>query len=417
VTKKAAIRRVVERGKRRRSAFLVLAMGGMLAASVAVAGTAPEAQAAFNEKVVFVSDRTTGTGVDNPTGDNEIFTMNPDGTGVKQLTFNDVDDAEPALSPDGTKIAYMSRGDQVSNPEGDIEIYAMKALDGSGKKNLTNNSSDVDDYSPVFSPDGTKVAYQSQGVQPSNLQGDYEVYRVNASNGTGNKNLTNNGADVWDFFPDFSPDGTRIAYTSEGPQASNPEGDREVYRMKTLDGSGKKNLTNNKAAYDHSPDFSPGGKTIAYESGGKQASNPEGDYEVYRMSAADGTGKKNLTNNGDGVVDALPAFSTDGKTIAYRSQGKQASNPQGDYEVYRLNASDGKGKKNLTNNEGGVTDASPDFSPDGTKIVYESYGTQTTNAEGDDEVYRMKTLDGTGKKNLTDNQASDYLPDWGVQAT
>jgi Tol biopolymer transport system component len=60
---------------------------------------------------------------------------------------------------------------------------------------------------------------------------------------------------------------------------------------------------------------------------------------------------------------------------------------------------------------------SPDFSPDGTKIVYESHGTQTTNAEGDDEVYRIKTLDGTGKKNLTDNEAGDYSPDWGVQAT
>src|SRR5215203_4829970 len=195
----------MKRGKRRGPAFLVLALGGMLAASAAVAGTAPEAQAAFNEKVVFVSDRTTGTGVDNPTGDNEIFTMNPDGTGVKQLTFNDVDDTEPALSPHGTKIAYMSRGDQASNPEGDIEIYAMKASDGSGKKNLTHNGSDVDDYSPVFSPDGTKVAYQSQGVQPSNLQGDYDVYRVNASGGTANKNLTNNGAGVGDFFPDFSP--------------------------------------------------------------------------------------------------------------------------------------------------------------------------------------------------------------------
>ena len=354
----------MKRGKRRGPAFLVLALGGMLATSAAVAGTAPEAQAAFNEKVVFVSDRTTGTGVDNPTGDNEIFSMNPDGTGVKQLTFNDVDDAEPALSPHGTKIAYMSRGDQASNPEGDIEIYAMKASDGSGKKNLTHNGSDVDDYSPVFSPDDTKVAYQSQGVQPSNLQGDYDVYRVNASDGTANKNLTNNGAGVGDFFPDFSPDGTRIAYTSEGPQASNPEGDREVYRMSAADGTGKKNLTNNKAAYDHSPDFSPGGKTIAYESGGKQASNPQGDYEVYRLNASDGTGKKNLTNNGEGV-----------------------------------------------------TDASPVFSPDGTKIVYESYGTQTTNAEGDDEVYRLKTLDGTGKKNLTDNEASDYSPDWGVQAT
>ena len=151
MTKEATSQRGRASGKKRGSAFLVLALGAMLATSAAVAGTAPEAQAAFNEKIVFVSDRTTG--VDNPTGDNEIFTMNTDGTGARQLTFNDVDDAEPTLSPDGRKIAYMSRGDQASNPEGDIEIYVMKAADGMGKKNLTDN--EASDYSPDWGVQAT----------------------------------------------------------------------------------------------------------------------------------------------------------------------------------------------------------------------------------------------------------------------
>src|SRR5215203_3811788 len=181
MTNEAATQRVTERGKRRRPAFLVLALGGMLAASVALTGAAQQAEATTSQKIVFVSDRTEG--VDNPTGDNEIFTMNPDGTGVRQLTFNDVEDAEPALSPDGVKIAYMSRGDQTSNPEGDLEIYGMKASDGSGKKNLSNNGLGVDDYSPVFSPDGRKIAYQSQFDQASNSKGDWEVYRVNTLDG------------------------------------------------------------------------------------------------------------------------------------------------------------------------------------------------------------------------------------------
>ncbi|MBA2713912.1 MAG: hypothetical protein H0U55_10235 [Rubrobacteraceae bacterium] len=59
--------------------LLLLALGAILAALVA--GTAQQAEAAFTEKIVFVSTRTTGTGVDNPTGDYEIFKMNPDGTG------------------------------------------------------------------------------------------------------------------------------------------------------------------------------------------------------------------------------------------------------------------------------------------------------------------------------------------------
>ena len=122
-----------------------LALGVALASVVALGGTAREADAAFVEKTVFTSDRTTGAGVDNPTGDYEIFKMNPDGTGVKQLTFNEIDDWHPILSPDGKKIAYESEGVQDSNPQGDFEIYTMNALDGSGNTNLTyNDSYDLD---------------------------------------------------------------------------------------------------------------------------------------------------------------------------------------------------------------------------------------------------------------------------------
>ena len=100
-----------------------LALGAVLAALVTLmAAPAREAEATFpgtNGKIVFISQRTTGTGVDNPTGDSEIFTIGPDGTGLKQLTNNTKDDREPTFSPDGQKIAYTSQGDQTSNPGGD----------------------------------------------------------------------------------------------------------------------------------------------------------------------------------------------------------------------------------------------------------------------------------------------------------
>jgi TolB protein len=201
--------RAIRTGNKARSAVL-LALATILSALVAViAGTARQAEAAFTEKVVFASNRTTGTGVNNPTGDIEIFRMNPDGTGVRQLTTNRVADFGPTVSPDKTKIAYHSYDKQTSNPEGDYEIYTMRALDAANKKNLTNNGVEVAGAEPVydgapdFSPDGDKLAYYSYGKQTSNPEGDSEIYRLNTLDGSGQTNLTNTGADIYDgVYPD-----------------------------------------------------------------------------------------------------------------------------------------------------------------------------------------------------------------------
>ena len=390
--------------------LLSVALGVSLSAVVALAGTSPKAQAAITEKIVFASNRTTGTGVNNPTGDYEIFRMNPDGTGIRQLTTNKVEDIGPTLSPDKTKVAYHSYGKQTSNPEGDWEIYVMNASDGRGKKNLTNSDTDVNDFYPVFSPGGKTIAYQSYGKQISNPEGDSEVYRMSALDGSAKKNLSNNGVEVPgdypvdDYGPEFSPSGDKIAYQSYGKQDSNSEGDSEVYRMNTLDGTGKKNLSNNGSGIEDShPLYSPDGAKIAYQSYGAQDSNAEGDQEIFRMNALDGTGQTNLTNNGDGVDDLFPEFSPGGKKIAYMSEGVQHSNSEGDTEVYSMSALDGSAKKNLSNNGDGVHDIVPFFSSDGQKVFYESQGAQNSNAEGDREIYRMNTLDGMGQKNLTHN--------------
>ena len=123
------------------------------------------------------------------------------------LTNNAQDDARPVWSPDGTKIAFES--DRVGNNK----IYVMNA-DGTNPVRLAQG--DGDDGSPTWSPDGTKIAFVS------NRDGDSEIYVMNAD-GTNLVRLTQNaGIDV---DPAWSPDGTKIAFHS------NRDGDWEIYVM------------------------------------------------------------------------------------------------------------------------------------------------------------------------------------------
>src|SRR5215210_845893 len=220
MTRHTTIRSLEQRSKNKRGALLVaLALGVAMITPVGLAASIRHADAASSEKIVFASNRAAGKGVDNNTGDREIFRMNPNGTSPKQLTSNTQHDVEPALSPDGTKIAYQSRGDQTSNPEGDWEIYVMNA-EGSGNKNLTDNGASVNDLVPEFSPDGTRIGYQSVGVQNSNGEGDSEVYAMNAGDGTDKKNLSNTYLGIDDYDAAFSPNGNRVTGNYVGTDKS-----------------------------------------------------------------------------------------------------------------------------------------------------------------------------------------------------
>jgi Tol biopolymer transport system component len=111
----------------------------------------------------------------------EVFHINPDGTGLTQLTFNDVEERAPSWSNDGTRITYMCKqGPTVPNGL-DNELCVMNA-DGTGQTQLTFNT--LNDATSSFSPDDQKIIFHRGG------QGTGTQTRVINPDGTGDTQIT-----------------------------------------------------------------------------------------------------------------------------------------------------------------------------------------------------------------------------------
>ncbi len=273
-------------------------------------GTGPTSS--LNGRIAFVSSRD---------GNWDIFTMDPDGGNVTNLTNSPSTDADPSWSRDGTKIAFT-----VTVP-GEQDIYTMMS-DGSQQQHLAfPQSSELD---PTWSPDG-EIAF-SRAVWGSGIHDiRNEVYAVH-TDGTGLVNLTNRPTP--DSSPHWSPDGKRIVFTSAR------DGNWEIYVMDS-DGTNQLRLTRTQAD-EFEPKWSPDGSMITF------VSERDGNYEIYIMRS-DGSDLLRLTD--DPARDFFPAWSPDGTEIAF------ASWRDGNVEIYVVNA-DGTGLTNLTNNP------ADDFDPD-----------------------------------------------------
>jgi Tol biopolymer transport system component len=222
-------------------------------------------------RIVFESDRA---------GNSDVYTMDPDGANVTRLTTSDAVDTQPALSPDGTRIAWQSAG----------QIWLMNS-DGTSKQALTSLGTNG---APAFSPDGTKIAFES-----NRDEGDYEIWVMNVD-GTAQTNLTNAlGGD--DVGATWSPDGTKLAFDSNRTE------DRDIFTM-NADGSGQTNLTTASPALDSDPDWSPDGGKLLF------VSARSGVTSVWSMDV-DGSDAVDITSAGN--YDADPAWSPDGGHIAF----------------------------------------------------------------------------------------------------
>lgn len=270
-----------------------------------VAAPAP-ASGATNGSIAFTSDRD---------GDDEIYVVNPDGSGATNLTQSAATtDQQPAWSPDGRRIAFV-RDDP---DDGRWDIFVMNR-DGSGQTQLTDGFYLSDDTDPAWSPDGSEIAFAS--TRPFN--DSWQIWVMKAD-GTNLRRLTTS----WGTQPAWSPDGTQIAYVS-----FEPGGTEAVYVM-NADGSGQHRVT---AASDHperAPAWSPDGQRILF---GRYTEDwrTSNAHELFAI-APDGSGERELTSGG--AYNGPASWSPDGTKIVLQRFFGIFGTP----ELYVMNA-DGSG--------------------------------------------------------------------------
>jgi Tol biopolymer transport system component len=277
--------------------------------------------------------------------------------------------AEPSST--GETIAY-------ERLDADWEIYSSGA-DGSGATNLTEEAGLFsDDRDPAWSPDGTRIAFSS--LREGEFESSSDIYVMN-EDGTGRIRLTNS-SDV-EGEPTWSPDGTRIAYTR-----CCPGGNSEIFAM-NADGTSVTNLTDHPG-WDSSPAWSPDGGSIAFDTNRDDVDASE----IYVMNP-DGTDQRNLTSSG--FQDFSPAWSPDGSRIAFVSDGEDWNE-----DIYVVNR-DGSGRSRLTTRT--EVELAPGWSADGSRIAFSSY------EAGNPEIFVMQA-DGTGAVNITNSSPVERNPAW-----
>ena len=259
----------------------------------------------LHAKIVFYSDRD---------GNDEIYTMKPDGSNQTRLTFNEASDTYPAWSPDGRQIAFQSDRD------GNDEIYVMDA-DSTNQRNLTNHP--ASDSFADWSPDGSQIIFSSKrkvdGIRPINLF-------IMDSDGADVEQLAHSGVVLKSK---WSPDGTKIAFgnssiyivTAEGRNTGRISSRPKVDKAMVLEG------------------WSPDGTQILYS----EVDRPS-DKDILVIATLNTVKRLAIRWRRVAVPAKLEmvyhsaAFSADGKSILFAGRRTDADN----WDIYRFRLVDRK---------------------------------------------------------------------------
>ncbi|MBM3236432.1 tetratricopeptide repeat protein [Candidatus Poribacteria bacterium] len=271
---------------------------------------------------------------------NEIYVMDIDSKNQKRLTFDSTNDYSPCLSPDGTKIVYISFMRWRNSND---EIYIMDA-DGKNQTRLTFNV--YSDGNPTFSPNGKLIAFES------NREGNSEIYIMDVD-GQNQRRLTFAGqtssAVTRCYCPSFSPDGSQIVFSAYSIESSEEKtlssessalktntakedessvADSDLYNVVSqiyvvgVNGKNLRQLTNVKAI-NSNPSFSPDGKKIVFDSNRNIGKFGESNSGIYIMEA---DGKNQMRLTGDEYISMEPVFTPDGKKIVFTGQKADSDN-------------------------------------------------------------------------------------------
>jgi TolB protein len=241
------------------------------------------------------------------------------------------------------------------------------------------------DWFPAWSPDGHRVAFSRTCRNTSGL----DLYSV-AANGKGLRRLVHTRTN--DEWPSWSPDGSKIAFVSGEPPMTKPgqKGiDSELWVV-GANGHGLKRLTNNNVR-DEAPTWSPDGKWIAF------VRIRSGNHGRIWVISPEGRAAHSL-----GLAGGEPAWSPDATQLAFAHARSGTSRETVD--LYIANA-DGSGIKRLTHEREGIVSHHPSWSPDGRSIVYMSRNSLWTIG-----------VSGRGAHRLTRSPMEDVDPDWSKPA-
>lgn len=277
-----------------------------------------------------------------------------------------------AITPTQTSVPSWTGG-RVAFTRGNLSAAEIYIMDDNGANQIKLTTNSFYDGEPDFSPDGTQIAFESDQTGVA----DTHLYVMN-DDGTGRIQLTT--ADAPNRHPDWRPAGDLIVFES------GRNDDAEIYVIEP-DGTGLTRLTTNDYG-DRAPRFSPDGTQIAF------MTDQRGKWEIALMAYPSGTVTK--------IFDCpasdcrFPAWSPDGKQLVYNTLvGVDAD------DIYVVDVQSGLSTLKVEGNESGR----PVWAGNGVFIFFSRFINNSTN------IYRLNLTNGI-IETITTNSGDSYGPDW-----